>query len=227
MGKRVGIDVPVARAAAKGAVLCGTSAGAIIPFAGGGSDSRDPTTFKNPDNITIFWHYHIRTKWPGYADNPWDFMRAPGLHILPGFFFVHLDQRPDRAFHLLKDHAGESLLACDVQAAIVVKGSTYEWVAGKNASGTRCEGDTYCRSATGRPGCWNVEPSDQKPDFMGLKFKLLPKRGKLAAIIAPAKHETEDPGLAAARRENCDDGLPSGPRKFPHICWHPDSSLVV
>ena len=72
----------VKRAMARGAVLCGGSAGAICWFNGGHSDSRDPATLRgqNP-NLSAM------------AKNNWDYIRVLCLVFVPGVLCCpHHDQ---------------------------------------------------------------------------------------------------------------------------------------
>lgn len=71
--RKLGLDAMLKRAMARGAVLCGGSAGAICWFNGGHSDSRDPATLRRPNP-------NLSAK----AKKNWDYIRVQCLGFVPG-----------------------------------------------------------------------------------------------------------------------------------------------
>ena len=83
----VGLDQIIKGAGNAGKVLCGGSAGGIVWFENGHSDSGDPVSFLNP-NGPLFKN-NLTKKQLGSA---WNYVKVPGLNILPGLFVPHFDK---------------------------------------------------------------------------------------------------------------------------------------
>lgn len=78
--QKSGLGDLLRKASLQGKVMAGSSAGAIFPFDGGHSDSMDPASVKNPCHRNIEKHCY-----------DWQYIRASGLGILPGFLCPHHD----------------------------------------------------------------------------------------------------------------------------------------
>lgn len=110
--KRLGVDLYLKKAHAKGTVLCGTSAGAICWFESGNSDSRK---FKNP-----------RAK----------LIRVGGLGLVKALFCPHYDIEKDRKPELkamMKNIPGVALAATNC-AALEIVGSRYRVLISKSGA---------------------------------------------------------------------------------------------
>lgn len=200
---KLGIDRLLREALARGAVLCGGSAGAIIWCDGGHSDSRDPATFKNPK--------------PDLSDEEkkaWDYIRVPGLGFLPGLCCPHHDKVQSNGMlratdfdGMMRRHAGEVGLCIDNDAAFVVEDEEFRVVAPDGCIGSVGSGGEFLADRSGRPGVWRKAVDSASGE---VQRTLLPERGRLADVVAPAASIVEDPALPAARAENPDDGKPPG-----------------
>jgi len=82
--RTTGVDRLIKEAADEGKVMCGGSAGGIVWFDGGHSDSMEPGSYKNPPGPLL------KDTSDGVMNN-WAYIRAPGLSILPGLFCPHYD----------------------------------------------------------------------------------------------------------------------------------------
>jgi len=98
MWRRHGIDTLLCRAAQRGAVCAGSSAGGICWFTFGHSDSRRYTTREGAS---------------------WGFVRVRGLGLLPGTFCPHYHKESrERSFQELIARKGGAGFACDNNTAI-------------------------------------------------------------------------------------------------------------
>merc|ERR1712032_1777764 len=82
----LGIDKMMIEAGTNGTVLAGGSAGGIVWFDGGHSDSMDPMSYKNPPGPIFSMHLGEEQ-----LANAWAYIRTPGLSILSGLFCLHYD----------------------------------------------------------------------------------------------------------------------------------------
>ncbi|PON15234.1 hypothetical protein C2W62_24915 [Candidatus Entotheonella serta] len=188
---RLGIDQRIRQALQRGVVLSGGSAGAICWFDGGHSDSMDPASYKarmladTPAPLS-------EAKRTG-----WDYIRVPGLGLLPGFCCPHHDQTQSNGLlraadfnRMLLKHPGETGIGIDHFAAFVVDGENYRVMSIEGQSG----------SVNGQPGVM------RKTVVNGLVQKeIVPAFGKLRDLLSPAEAIVEDPRLSAARVANPDD----------------------
>lgn len=199
--RALGVDALIREAVDRGAVLCGGSAGAIVAFDAGHSDSRDPATFKNPDpNLSQ------------EARTAWSYIRVPGLGLLSGLLCPHHDKtqsngrvRADDFAEMARRHSGETALGIDHWAALVVEGEAYSMFALEGKEGSALEDGTFSAGRQGRPAIWRHALAAGG----AVERALVPTSGLLAELLTPATSTVEDPALEAARAENPDDGLPS------------------
>lgn len=105
--RKLGVDKVLAKAARKGTVLCGLSAGAICWYQWGMSDSRSFST-------------------PGKG---WQYIRVKGLGFAPGLYCPHLDseKRHKPLVAMLRRHRMNGF-ACEDQAALYHNGKTIRCV---------------------------------------------------------------------------------------------------
>jgi dipeptidase E len=87
----LGLDNLLKDAAGRGVVMCGGSAGAIVWFDGGHSDSMDAKTFKNPPGPYLNPAAYDPTDPTAAAWANWAYIRTPGLQVVPGLFCPHYD----------------------------------------------------------------------------------------------------------------------------------------
>lgn len=193
--KSLGLDEMINEFLQSGKVLMAGNEGAILFFDGGLSSSLKPALKKNPDD-------------PAEVpfSSPFEWMRANGLGILPGFFCpvahdVNRDRPWDR-FHLCKDHLkerhqGEYVVAVDESAALIVFHDEY-MISGKGMLGAGS--GVYTMRYAGGP----------------VLIRQAPQRGKFADLTKRGEIEEDEDLLALANEDNPDDSRP------PDRWWAPD-----
>ncbi|KNC78152.1 hypothetical protein SARC_09405 [Sphaeroforma arctica JP610] len=201
--RQTGLDRYLHDAMARGVVLVGGSAGAICWFDGGHSDSMDPATYKN---AMLHPHPHANETAPHAS---WKYIRSPGLGFLPGLMVPHFDRREsngllraDDFFRMMLKHTGESGIAIDHYAGLIIRGDSYRVFAAKGKPGTNLDGH-FDRTDKGVPAVWQV-------NVLGTSsiIQLLPPAvGSLSDLLKPALFVNEDSLLETARKENPDDGI--------------------
>ena len=199
---QLGIDKLIRQSLMQGKVLCGGSAGGIVWFDGGHSDSMDPSTYLNPPGPVI--NKALTKK---ELDKSWAYIRVPGLSILPGLFCPHYDKvegngqlRATNFSDMMKLHSGETGIALDNWSAMKINGSTYEIVSrdGKHGS-VGANGEYVSDSKKGRPGGWRLEVD---PITGKVMRTLLPTVGDISSILTPAKYVVQSQMLSVARMQN-------------------------
>ena len=105
---------PLRRAMARGATLCGGSAGAGCWFDALHSDSMDPDWYRT---IMLAGGGAAAEKAPGEASaagekREWDYIRVPGLGFLPGLLCPHHDRVQSNGVLRSTDFAGMLLGCC-------------------------------------------------------------------------------------------------------------------
>lgn len=198
--RRLGVDRLIREAMERGAVLCGGSAGAICWFDGGHSDSMNPSSYKR---------YMLASDPPALGERErsgWEYIRVPGLGILPGLCCPHHDRSQSNGVARSTDframmlrHSGETGIAIDHFAALVVDGDDYRVISPKGRPGS-LDGDGAAREGDGRPAVWRVTVVDGR-----VRSFPLPPEGTVDQALRPADTITDDPRLAAARAANPDD----------------------
>ena len=89
--KRFGLDEELRKAAQRGCVLTGGSAGAICWFDAGHSDSADPESYAVP--MLAGGSAAASTQGASGGDaKPWEYIRCGGLGVLPGLCCPHHDR---------------------------------------------------------------------------------------------------------------------------------------
>lgn len=213
---RLGVPTLLAEALSNGTVMAGGSAGGIVWFDAGHSDSMQPASFKNP---------------PGPFLNPdmseaemdnWAYIRCPGIALVPGLFCPHYDMTEDNGVlrsadftKMLQRHSGETGVGVDNWAALVIDGDRYSVVSRKGYPGSDING-SFTPNRTGIPAVWqmSVTASGQ------LSRTLVPPSGAVSDLLRPAKFMVEDSMLSVARGQNPDDGIPpSAPFPFSALRW--------
>jgi dipeptidase E len=192
--KRLGIDRLLRDAMARGAVLCGGSAGAICWFDGGHSDSMDPRSYKR---------YELAPEPPGLSDDEitgWAYVRAPGLGFVPGLCCPHHDRTQNNGVPraMMLRHPGETGIAIDHFAALVIDGDAYRVVAPDRPGSV--SGDSIVADGRRRPGVWRLTVVSGR-----VEAKVVPAEGEVARILNAADAIVVDPRVATARASNPDD----------------------
>ncbi len=193
--RQLGVDRLIRQALARGVVLSGGSAGAICWFDGGHSDSMDPASYKQA----------MLTKAATGADMPlsdaerqgWNYIRVPGLGLLPGLCCPHHDRvqsngvpRATDFAHMLLRHTGETGICIDHYAALVVDGEDYRVISIEGREG----------SVEGRPGVWRKTVVDGE-----VQAAMTAAAGKVCELLREADAIVEDTRLAEARTANPHD----------------------
>jgi dipeptidase E len=205
--RKLGIDKLIRAASARGAVLAGGSAGGIIWFDGGHSDSMDATTYKNPPGPLL-----SKTLTKRQLEQSWAYIRVPGLGMLPGLFCPHYDVtegngvlRADSFLATMRHNAGENAVAVDNWAAIIVDGDEYRVTSRANRTGSvGPDGHFTANFSQGRPGAWAMAISATDG---ALKRTLVPEKGRVADLFRAARYVVESAMLKVARMQNPDDGV--------------------
>ena len=199
---QVGIDKLIREALLNGKVLCGGSAGGIVWFDGGHSDSMDPSTYLDPPGPLI--NSGLSKK---QLDTSWAYIRVPGLSILPGLFCPHYDKvegngqlRASNFSDIMRLHSGETGIALDNWAALKINGRYYELISRKNKTGSVDQNGNYVsNSKMGRPGGWILETDQMTGRVIR---RLLPEKGDISDILIPAKYIVQSQMLPVARKQN-------------------------
>ncbi len=188
---RLGVDTLIRQALQHGVVLSGGSAGAICWFDGGQSDSMDPESYKT--------HMLTSPATPlrDVERTGWNYIRVPGLGLLPGLCCPHHDQTQSNGVlratdfeRMLLRHTGETGIGIDHFAALVVDGEDYRVISIEGQNG----------SVDGKPGIWRKTAVDGQVQAVAV-----PTLGKVSDLLNKADTIVEDPRLAAARAANPDD----------------------
>lgn len=200
-----GIPGLLAEAMARGAVLCGGSAGGIVWFDGGHSDSMEPSSYKNPPGPLL------NPNMPKSGLDNWAYIRVPGISLIPGLFCPHYDvtegngvARSEDFTVLLQQHSGEYGIGVDNWAALMIDGDSYTLISRKGHTGSVNADGSFARNSTGYPGGWQMQigPTGE------LQRKLIPRTGSVSNLLLPARYIVDTTMLTVARNQNPDDGLP-------------------
>lgn len=211
---KLGIDILIKSSMARGVVLAGGSAGGIVWFDGGHSDSMDPSSYKNPPGP-----YFSPNLTKEELDHAWAYIRVPGLGVLPGLFCPHYDViegngvlRATSFTNTLQHHAGETGIAVDNWGALMIEGDTYQVISRKGKTGSVGPDGKFTTNFTqGKPGAWTMT-IDAKGD---LQRSLVPIRGQVADLFKAARFVAPSNMLGVASRQNPDDGVPpTGPGSY-------------
>ena len=206
--RRCGVEAELRAAMARGAVLCGGSAGAICWFDGGHSDSMDPDWYCDAmlaGEGAAAADYEV-----GPGEKPWAYVRCPCLGFLPGLMCPHHDRTQSNGVlratdfdAMLLRHRGERGICVDHFAALVVEDDAYSVFALEGKPGSivaGAEGPDF--SGDGAPGIWLKAVA---ADGGAIEATVVPAAGRLADILAPASAIVEDARITVARAENPSD----------------------
>ena len=205
--RRFGLDEELRKAAARGCVLTGGSAGAICWFDAGHSDSADPESYANA--MLAGGSAEASTQGASGSDaKPWEYIRCGGLGVLPGLCCPHHDRTQSNGVlravdfdGMLRRHNGETGVCIDHFAALVVDGADYSILSLDGKPGTALEGrDAPDFSGAGTPWVWL-----KRVEGDAVVATRLAPRGRLADALTPATAIVEDPRVEAARAANPSD----------------------
>ncbi len=206
--RRLGVDSLIRQSLQRGAVLCGGSAGAISWFDGGHSDSMDPATYQRYMLAQIAEEADANRAIPlcDAERTGWDYIRVPGLGLLPGLCCPHHDRTQNNGIlrasdfdDMLLRHAGETGIGIDHFAALVVDGEDYRVLSIEGREGSVDE-DRFSPDRKGKPGIWRKTVVDGK-----VQAEVVPAAGKVRELLRKADVIVEDARLTAARAANPDD----------------------
>ena len=207
--RRFGLDEELRKAAARGCVLTGGSAGAICWFDAGHSDSADPESYA--EAMLAGGSAAASTQGAsgsGSDAKPWEYIRCGGLGVLPGLCCPHHDRTQSNGVlravdfdGMLRRHNGETGVCIDHFAALVVDGADYSILSLEGKPGTALEGrDTPVFTGAGTPWVWI-----KRVEGEAVVATRLEPRGRLADALTPATAIVEDPRVEAARAANPSD----------------------
>lgn len=183
----LGIDALFREAASRDVVLCGGSAGAILFFSAGHSDSADPSTYWKENTL---------------PRGVWEYIRCPAFGLFPGLLCPHYDKvqsngklRADDFAEMHARHRQERGIAIDHWAALVVDGDDYRVLSAEGEQGSMLSDGSFSRDRKGKPGIWIImEGSGER--------RPAPDTGSLSDLLAEAASTVEDPRVENVRREN-------------------------
>lgn len=204
--QKVGLNSLLLKAADRGAVLSGGSAGAICWFDGGHSDSDDPDTYKNSMLGTVqqLGQDESSTLSEGAPAKEWQYMRVPCLGIFPGLVCPHADSTQSNGILRMTDfdammlrHSGERGICIDHFAALIVEDNNYRVLSLPGRPGSVMPDGSWSINREGAPGAW------QKDVVNGtLETTLIANSGSLASLFKVADDITQDPKLEECRLKN-------------------------
>ena len=199
--RALGVDKRIAAAAAMGVVLAGGSAGGIVWFDGGHSDSMDPTTYRHPPGPML-----RRDLSKKELSKSWAYIRVPGLGALHGLFCPHYDKvegngqlRAQSFESMMKMHSGETGICVDNWAALVINGESLQVVSRHGKGGSVGASGKYTDTrASGSPGAFIV-----RVDSRGKQTRqVLPQRCHVSCLGGPPSYVVESPMIPVARMQN-------------------------
>mmetsp|Transcript_19211 Transcript_19211/g.31525 ORF Transcript_19211/g.31525 Transcript_19211/m.31525 type:complete len:308 (+) Transcript_19211:105-1028(+) len=201
-----GVTSELKKAMDRDAVLTGGSAGAIVWFDGGHSDSGDPDSFKQAMVNAADTGKDESSGAPTseVEKKKWDYIRVPGLGFLPGLMCPHYDKVQSngvlRAFdfdEMMKKHSGERGICIDHWAALIVDGEDYEVLSVEGMEGSKLEDGSFSSERLGAPAVWVKNVVQGK-----LQTELVASHGKVHDLLRKATSIEPDPRVEDVRKIN-------------------------
>ena len=219
---KLGLIPMMRQAMERGAILCGGSAGAIVWFDGGHSDSMDPDTYANP-MLEKFGGTGDQAK--NVADESsalgetikdWKYIRVNGLGFLPGLLCPHHDRvqsngilRANDFDEMLLRHSRETGIGIDHWAALIVSGDNYRILSleGKPGSVVYKGGDNQEAmfgvendgTATGAPGVWIKRVDETSRSVVA---QVCPAQGNIHDLRPPSEIVEDSEAINQCRAGN-------------------------
>jgi dipeptidase E len=199
--QEIGFDLELKKAAERGCVMGGGSAGAIVWFAAGHSDSADKATYRSAMCSSFS---ASEEQQPG--TETWKYLRVACLNILPGLVCPHFDRVQSngvlRAIDfegMMKRHPSERGICIDHWAGLVVDGNDYKVLRCDGKEGSVASDGTFKPSDDGGlPGCWMRDVVDGE-----IVQSLVADSGKLDTLLKePVGGVVEDVGCDIVALEN-------------------------
>ncbi|KAL3911327.1 MAG: hypothetical protein SGARI_001700, partial [Bacillariaceae sp.] len=223
---KLGLVPMIREAMERGAVLTGGSAGAIVWFDGGHSDSMDPDTYTKP-MVEKYGNHGDSAATSTVADESstlgetvkdWSYIRVDGLAFLPGLLCPHHDRVQSNGVLRARDfdemmfrHPGETGIGIDHWAAFIVSGHSYRVLSLKGkpgsvmtSSSTGIEQAEFAvdedGTANGVPGVW-IKQVDVAQGT--LVTSLCPPEGKLSQLLkVPSQIVQDEDTINLCRKAN-------------------------
>lgn len=207
---KLGVDKLIKEAMADGKVMCGGSAGGIVWFDGGHSDSMEAHSYKNPPGPLLNPNLNLNQTDAGW--DAWAYIRVPGMSLIPGYFCPHYDVtegngalRATDFTAQLQQHSGETGIAVDNWGALMIDGDHYTIISRSGKPGSVDASGKFTSKRDGRPGSWSLTIGEDGE----LHRTLVPTTGFVSDLLAPAKYIVQTSMLKVARAQNPDDGKPA------------------
>ena len=221
--RRLGIDAMLHRAASRGCVLAGGSAGAICWFDGGHSDSMDPTSYRAATLASVLVESPSAALASATTNTAasWKYIRVSGLGFLPGFMCPHYDKTQSNGILRAVDfetmhrdrHANERGVGLDHWCVLIMHEGRTELMSLPGKEGSEAvvisegnNGDSPPRhewkaDRSGRPGCWLLDVRDGVQVRTSLAQGLAEGSADVSAVLreptgSPAGDPLEDICLA-------------------------------
>lgn len=174
-------------------VLSGGSAGAIVAFEAGHSDSGDPESFLTATTD---------------KQHNWEYVRVPGLNLFPGLCCPHYDKiqsngvlRATDFDSMMKRHPGERGIGIDHWAALKVEGENYQVLSPQDKEGSVLSDGTFSSDRKGTPGVWILECVGENNTCI-VQRQLAPASGLVSELFRSATTVSEDLRLDSIRTQN-------------------------
>jgi dipeptidase E len=209
--KELGIDLLLKDSMERGVILAGGSAGAIVWFDSGHSDSNDPSSFKPAmieaaKNASTFTEDSLNLS--VNVDSVWEYIRVEGLGFLPGLLCPHHDKIQSNGIPRSKDldsmillHAGEQAVCIDHWAALIIDGEDYRVISLPDKEGSVLESDgemQFSVERKGIPGIWIKNVLIDR----SIEMKLVPSKGKTSDLFRIATSIIKDKRVEICRKMN-------------------------
>mmetsp|Transcript_26481 Transcript_26481/g.25355 ORF Transcript_26481/g.25355 Transcript_26481/m.25355 type:complete len:355 (-) Transcript_26481:102-1166(-) len=212
--KELGIDVLIRKGMERGLILAGGSAGAIVWFDSGHSDSADPSSFKHAMiesamkvSEEAFTEDSLNLSVNNDSHSAWEYIRVEGLGFLPGLLCPHHDKiqsngipRSTDLDNMMLLHEGEQAICIDHWAALVVDGDDYRVISLPDREGSVLQSNGEAQFSVERkgiPGIWIKNVINKS-----IEIKLVPSEGKISDLLRFATIIVKDERVELCRRLN-------------------------
>ena len=191
--KHLGIHHLFKQAGERGAILTGGSAGAIVAFDSGHSDSGDPESFLHKQD-------------GAGANHEWEYVKVSGLSWLPGLCCPHYDKVQSNGILRALDfdammlrHSGEMGLGIDHWSALKIDGDHYSVLSPEDKVGSVMADGSFSPTRQGKPGIWQLTVNAADNSVVRT---LVPPRGLVNDLLRVATTMVDDPRIETIRTQN-------------------------